>query len=80
MRILLAVAATVAISVSAPVFGKAHSQPADRAQFGQDTAAMAIAKNDDKSMKGSSGSKSDSTKPDSSMSSKQDNRSEARPK
>jgi hypothetical protein len=79
MRMLLAATATVAISVSAPVFGKAHLHPADRAQFGQDTAAKAIAKNDDKSMKSSSGSKSDSEKSASSMASKQD-RSEARPK
>jgi hypothetical protein len=80
MRILLAAAATVAVTVSAPVFGKAHLQPADRAQFGQDTAAKAIAKNDEKSMKGSNGSKSGSMKSDSSMASKQDNRSEARPR
>jgi len=58
MRKILAATAMVALTVSAPVFAKAHLQPAARAQFGQNTAAMAIAKNDDKSMKSSSSSAS----------------------
>ena len=56
MRTLLAAAAVTALTVSAPVFAKAHLQPAARAQFGQNTAAASIAKNDDKSMKSSNSS------------------------
>ena len=61
MRRIIASAAAVLITCTATstVLAKAHSQPSDKADFGQRTAAAAIAKNDKKS---GSSSSSTSTK------------------
>jgi hypothetical protein len=63
MRRIIASAAAVLITCTATstVLAKAHSQPSDKADFGQRTAAAAIAKNDKKSGSSSSTSTKSST-------------------